>query len=93
MAIHQKTENQTAYSGVPVFLLTTTHMRESGIRRSREKAKTVRARACMAVKADELEDDEGGNGEEDGGAFTEGVVVYLNDGLSDWGGKQARSRC
>ena len=50
MAIHQKTENQTAYSGVPVFLLTMTHMRESGIRRSREKAKTVRARACMAVK-------------------------------------------
>jgi hypothetical protein len=37
--------------------------------------------------ADEVHDDEGGDGEEDGGEFAHDVVEDLNDGLADGGGE------
>ena len=48
--MHQKTLNQTASSGVPVRLLIMVQYLDPGMRRSREKAKKVRARAWVAVK-------------------------------------------
>lgn len=48
--MHQKILIQTAYSGVPVIGLIFVQTLESGISRSREKAKTVRANACVAVQ-------------------------------------------
>lgn len=50
MTMHQNVENQTAFSGVWVSGLTTTKIRLKGSRLSRERANTVRARACIAVK-------------------------------------------
>ena len=48
--MHQKTEIHTARRGVPVRLLMMVQSLEAGMSLSREKAKTVRARACVAVK-------------------------------------------
>jgi hypothetical protein len=50
IAMQKKTEIQTAYRGVPVSGVTIVQTEDSGSKRSREKANTVRARACMAVK-------------------------------------------
>ena len=49
MAMHQKTEIQTARIGVPVKGRIFSQALEKGISLSREKANTVLARACMAV--------------------------------------------
>ena len=54
MEMQKKTEIQTAFNGVPVMGLIFVHTLENGRRRSREKAKTVRPSACMAVKQTNL---------------------------------------
>ena len=50
MAMHQKTLIHTAYRGVPVQRLMMVQTFEKGMSLSREKAKTVRASACVAVQ-------------------------------------------
>lgn len=54
MAMHQKTEIHTARIGVPVIGRILVQRFGNGKRRSREKAKTVRARDCIAVKVTNL---------------------------------------
>ena len=41
-------------------------------------------------EADELDDDEAGDGEEDAPCFAETVVEDLGDGLVDWAGENLR---
>lgn len=50
MAMHQKMEIHTAYCGIPVRGSMMVQTREKGSRRSREKAKTVRLKACCAKR-------------------------------------------
>ena len=52
--MQKNTEIQTAFNGVPVIGLIFVQILENGMRRSREKAKTVRPRACIAVKQTNL---------------------------------------
>ena len=54
MAIHQKTEIQTARIGVPVRGRILVQTFEKGTSRSRENAKTVRASDCIAVNVTNL---------------------------------------
>lgn len=54
IAIQKRTQNQTEVSGVWVTELILVQTQENGNRRSREKAKTVRAVACKAVKQTNL---------------------------------------
>ena len=54
MAMQKNTEIQTAYNGVPVTELILVQTREKGTRRSREKAKSVRAWDCCTGEVSSL---------------------------------------